>query len=83
MSMYALIKFNQAAFRHDKTEADILRAFETFIYEDPIEGADNKYLLIGFDCNGNMIEVMYNKIDDDSINVFHAMSCRREYREMI
>ena len=60
-----------------------MRAFETFIYEDPIEDADNKYLLIGFDINGNLIEVMYNKIDDDSINVFHAMSCRKEYREMV
>ena len=83
MPMYALIKFNRAAFRHDVTESDILRAFETFIYENPIENADNKYLLIGFDLNGNLIEVMYNKIDDDAINVFHAMPCRREYREMI
>ena len=66
--MYALIKLNQAAFRHGKTEADILRAFETFVYEDPIENADNKYLLIGFDLNGNLIEVMYNKIDDDARN---------------
>jgi len=49
MPMYAFIKFNQAAFRHGKTEADIMRVFETFIYEDPIEDADNKYLLIGFD----------------------------------
>ena len=83
MPIYALIKFNQAAFRHNKTEADILRAFETFIYEDPIENADNKYLLLGFDCIGNLIEVMYNKVDDDSINVFHAMPCRKAYREMI
>jgi len=83
MPMYTLIKFNNSAFRHGKTEADITRAFETFIYEDPIEDADNKYLLIGFDLNGNLIEVMYNKIGDDSINVFHAMPCRREYREII
>jgi hypothetical protein len=83
MPMYALIKFNKSAFKHGLTEADILRAFETFIYEDPIEDADNKYLLIGFNLVGNLIEVMYNKIDDDSINVFHAMSCRKAYREMI
>ena len=81
--MYAGIKFNQAAFNHDVTEADILRAFETFIYEDPIEDADNKYLLLGFNLVGNLIEVMYNKIDDYSINVFHAMPCRKAYRELI
>ena len=81
--MYARIKFNQAAFRHNVTEADILRAFETFVYEDPIEDADNKYLLLGFNLKGNLIEVMYNRIDEDSINVFHAMPCRPVYRRMI
>ena len=83
MPLYALIKFNRAAFRHGVSEADILQAFETFIYEDPVEDADNKYLLLGFNTNGNLIEVMYNKIDDDSINVFHAMPCRKAYRKLI
>ena len=81
--MYAEIKFNQAAFKHGVTVAEILRAFETFIYEDPIEDADNKYLLLGFDTRANLIEVMYNRINEDSINVFHAMPCRRVFREMI
>jgi hypothetical protein len=36
------IRFNNAAFRYKVTKADILRAFETFIYEDPIEDEDNK-----------------------------------------
>jgi hypothetical protein len=81
--MYARIMFNHAAFRHNATEADILRAFETFIYEDPIEDADNKYLLLGFNLKGNLIEVMYNRIDEDSINVFHAMPCRKAFRKII
>ncbi|GHV93025.1 hypothetical protein AGMMS50268_35280 [Spirochaetia bacterium] len=29
-----------------------------------IEGYDNKYLLIGFDMNGNLIEVMYNLVGE-------------------
>jgi len=81
--MYSEIKFNHAAFKHGVTVADIFRAFETFIYEDPIEDADNKYLLLGFNTRANLIEVMYNRIDADSINVFHAMPCRRSFREMI
>jgi len=60
-----------------------MRAFETFIYEKPIEDAVNKHLLLGFNVNGNLIEVMYNRIDEDSINVFHAMPCRKAFREMI
>ena len=81
--MYAEIKFNRAAFKHGVTVADVLRVFETFIYEDPIEDADNKYLALGFDTRANLIEVMYNRINEDSINVFHAMPCRKAFREMI
>jgi hypothetical protein len=81
--VYAIIKFNRAAFKHSVTEADVLRAFETFIYEDPIEDAINKHLLLGFNIKGNLIEVMYNRIEEDSINVFHAMPCRRAFREMV
>ena len=81
--MYAIIKFNRAAFKHGVTEADILRAFETFIYEDPVDDADNKYLLLGFNLKGNLIEIMYNRINEDAINVFHAMSCRRAFRELL
>jgi len=81
--MYAVIKFNRAAFKHGVTEADILRAFETYIYEDPVDGADNKYLLLGFNLNGNLIEVIYNRINEDSINVFHAMPCRKAFRNLV
>jgi len=77
------IKFNQAAFKHGVTEADILRAFETFIYEDPIDDADNKYLLLGFNLHGNLIEIMYNRINEDAINVFHAMPCRKAFRALV
>ena len=35
-----------------------------------------KYLLIGDDRNGNLLEILYNVIDEDSINVFHALKCR-------
>jgi hypothetical protein len=52
------INFNHAAFKHGVTEADIFRAFETYIFEDPVEDADNKFLLIGFDTKANPIEVM-------------------------
>ena len=44
----------------------------------------NKYLVIGFDLNGNLLEIMYNLVDEDATtgvgvaNVFHAMKCRKE-----
>jgi len=44
-----------------------------------LEGYDNKYLLVGFDTKGNPIEIMYNRIDEEKVNVFHAMKCRKEF----
>jgi hypothetical protein len=44
-----------------------------------MDGFDNKYLVIGFDQTGNFIEVMYNRIDEKSINVFHAMKARQQF----
>jgi hypothetical protein len=76
------IVFNPSALKRGCTEDDIYKAFETFCYDGDViddPDADNKYLLIGFDLHANFIEVMYNVIDDVSINVFHAMKCRRVY----
>jgi hypothetical protein len=80
--MEAVVKYVPSAFKHGVTEADILRAFETFIYEDPLDDFDNKYLLLGFNMKGNLIEVMYNRINDDVVKIFHAMPCRRVFWEM-
>jgi hypothetical protein len=42
-------------------------------------GEEHKNLLIGFDSNGNPLEILYNVLEGDRINVFHAMKCRRAY----
>jgi hypothetical protein len=76
------VEFNESAFKHGCTEEDIYKAFNTYYYDGNIigdEDAENKYLLIGLDQNANLIEVMYNVIDDSTVNVFHAMKCRKGY----
>jgi len=83
MHMQGSIRFNKSAFKHNVTASDIFAAFETFIFEDPVEGEENKYLLIGFDTKANSIEVMYNRIDEDRINVFHAMPLRSAYADCL
>ena len=70
--------FNPAAFKHNVTERDVEAAMATAIFDELIEGYTNKFLLIGFDIKGNLIEVMYNLIDDDIANIFHAMNCRND-----
>jgi hypothetical protein len=73
------IEFHPSAFKHRITEADIRWAVKTFIYEEPSEDEIDKYLLIGFDTKGNLLEIMYNTIDEQTIHVFHAMKCRSAY----
>jgi hypothetical protein len=79
------IEFNQSAFIHKITEADIRFAFDTVRYDGSIdeEESDNKHLVIGFDRNVNPIEIMYNVIDENTINVFHAMRCRKSFLHFI
>ena len=81
--MYVAIEFNPSAFRHGITEAAIKRAIINVIYDDIWDDAKDKHLLIGFDNNGNLLEIMYNMIDDQSINVFHAMKCRSIYYHLL
>ena len=60
-------------------KADIEWAFLHPIRNGLLPDYTNKYLLVGFDTHGNPIEVMYNRIDEERINVFHTMKCRKEF----
>jgi hypothetical protein len=40
-------------------------------------------LVVGYDTAGNLIEVAYNIISDDEINVFHAMPCRKKFLKQL
>jgi hypothetical protein len=73
--------FKPSAFKHGITEPDIRNAFEQRIYDHSLPGDEEKNLLIGLDLNGNLLEILYNVLDDDGINVFHAMKCRKAYRD--
>jgi hypothetical protein len=77
------IEFNPAAFKHNITEVDIRIAVEKFIYDRAMPGDDNKHLLLGFDSDVNLLEVIYNVIDERSINIFHVMKCCKAYYSLI
>ena len=77
--MVAGIIYNKSAFKHGITEADIEWAFLHPIRNGLLEDYENKYLLIGFDKRSNPIEIMYNRIDEEKVNVFHAMKCRKGF----
>jgi len=77
--MFPIIEFNQSAFKHGVTETNIHYAMWHPLCEQLLEAYVNKWMIIGYDTVGNLIEVAYNIIDDDTVNVFHAMPCRRKF----
>ena len=77
------IVYKQSAFKHGITKSDILWAFNTAEFDRLVEGFDNKYLLLGFSMNGNLLEVMYNDLGKDQVSVFHAMPCRNALRSLL
>jgi len=82
--MYPNIEFNPAAFRHDVSEESIRWILWHHIIDIIVEEDDeNKFLVIGFDPAGNLLEVMYNIIDEQTINVFHAMKCRKVFYPLL
>jgi uncharacterized DUF497 family protein len=70
-----------SAFKHGIDGADIEHAPRAHITDELMAGFDNKYFVIGYDRAGNPLEVIYNRIDEAAIKVFHAMKCRRHFRD--
>ncbi len=77
------IRCCSSAFKHGVTKADILWAFNTVEYDAVLEEYVDKYLLIGFDKNANLIEIIYSVIEDNAILVFHAMKCRPAFISLL
>jgi len=40
---------------------------------------ENVYLLLGFDTKANPVEILYNEIGENSVNIFHAMPCQSRF----
>jgi len=81
--MDVIVEINEAAFRHNIDREDILCAYMNRIYDAAVEGLPERYAAIGFDRAGNPLEIMYNPIDDNTINIFHAMKARKSFVKMI
>jgi hypothetical protein len=65
-----------SAFKHGVSIENIRHALSWPEYEGPLEGDGDKRIVLGFDLNGNLLEILYNQIDVETVKVFHAMKCR-------
>jgi hypothetical protein len=75
------IIFIPSAFKHQISMDAIRHVFEHKVFDHPLEGDEEKNLLLGFDRSLNLLEILYNEIDDNTVKVFHAMKCRPEWRK--
>ncbi|MCL1928819.1 MAG: hypothetical protein FWG07_08530 [Treponema sp.] len=71
--------FRDSALRHGITEVDIRHAFETCCYLGQYQNRTNVILLLGFDQDANPVEILYNELENNGINVFHAMPCQKKF----
>ena len=81
--MEVFVKCVPSAFKHGVTEANIRHAILNWEYDDVFEDDPDKHLLIGFDSNINLLEIMYNVIDEQNLKVFHAMPCRDAFLPLL
>jgi uncharacterized DUF497 family protein len=78
------IVFTSSAFKHGISEENIRWVLLNHLADGLIEeDNETKYISIGFDKSGNLLEIMYDYIDEQTIKVFHAMRCRRQFYEML
>jgi hypothetical protein len=76
-------KFTQSAFKHGVTEKGILKALNDSIYDETLVEIPNKTLFVGYDENARLIEVICDVISEGLVVIYHAMPCRKLYRERI
>ena len=81
--MDVAINFSQSAFKHGFSKVDICNAVINVLYDDILDEATDKHLLIGFDGNGKLLEILYNMLDDNTVRVFHAMKCRNAFKRLL
>jgi hypothetical protein len=77
------IIFNNSAFDHGVIEENIRYVLRHPRYEGLLESENDKYIVLGFDTANNLLEILYNEIDDKTVNVFHAMKCRKIFFHLL
>ena len=72
-----------SAFKHKVTLDNIRHVLAYPWYEEAIEGHENKFIVLGTDRAGNLLEIMYNEMEDGTLNVFHAQPCRSIFLHLL
>jgi hypothetical protein len=76
------IVFVPSAFKHEVSEENIRWALTHHLADGVVDEDDEqKRVTVGWDRNGNLLEVFYNELPGNVVKVFHAMKCRDQFRK--
>jgi hypothetical protein len=81
--METKILYVPSAFKHGVSAEGIQRALAFPEYEGPLEDDENRRIVLGFDHSGNLLEILYNQLDEQTVKVFHAMKCRSIFYRLL
>jgi uncharacterized DUF497 family protein len=81
--MEIVVKFAPSAFKHGITSEDIYHVLEHVEYDDVLDDDNEKHMVLGFDSKTNLLEILYNVIDEQTVRVFHAMKCTHTFRALL
>jgi hypothetical protein len=81
--MEVIVKFAPSAFKHGITRADIYHVLNHAEYDDVLYNDNEKHLVLGFDTKANLLEILYNVIDEQTVRVFHAMPCTHTFHSLL
>jgi hypothetical protein len=70
---------NEVGDKHGFSEEDIRQAIRTLFCETLIDEYKDNYAIIGFDTKRNALEILYNLINDETMEVYHAMKCSKSF----
>jgi uncharacterized DUF497 family protein len=79
MLSYRQIIIHQTALKHGFSENDILTVLANMIDNYALIGESDKEIAIGWTGSGQLLEIIYLILDNNSIMVIHAMKCRKHY----
>ena len=78
------VEFTESAFKHGIRKEQITFVLSRYLFDDMFSIFPEKHLLIGFDKNGILLEILYRMEENDTkMIVFHAMKCRKSYISLL
>ena len=83
--MHPHIRFHISAFKHGISLEQAAHALRFPLYHGALNGLaiDSKFLIIGVDESGKLLELIYLLDKDGDVLVIHAMKCRPIHFELL